>query len=139
MIIEDKIGIILKAGGFALLWVSIVTCTMFPEMLGRAGFLTEQYNFGDIGQTLLFALGVYTFDLMVQVLYAVDGYFNKIFIVIILGSVTVSVLIISITKDMGVYNFCPFLFVGLSMAYMKAATLYISDRTKKIEIKRGGL
>ncbi|MDR1130027.1 MAG: hypothetical protein LBK96_03485 [Prevotellaceae bacterium] len=132
MVIEDKIGIIMKAGGFAVLWVSIVTCTMFPDLLGNFNFLTERYSFGNIGQALLFALGVYTFDLMIQVLYAVDGHLSKMFIAQILGGVTVCVLAISFTKNMGVYNIWPILFVGLAMIYMKTITLCMSDKTKKI-------
>jgi hypothetical protein len=77
MAVEDKIGIILKAGGFALLWVSIITCTIFPKLLVNLNFFTEQYSFGSIGQALLFVLGVYTFDLMIQVLYAFDAHLKN--------------------------------------------------------------
>jgi hypothetical protein len=140
MIAGNKIGIILKANGFALLWVLLITCAMFPKLLEDVSFLTEQYSFGSVGQILLFSLGIYTFDLMIQVLYSIDEFLNKLFIAQILVSVTVCVLAVSFTKNMGVNNICPFLFVGLSMGYMKALTLYMSDKTKKIKnVRAGGL
>jgi hypothetical protein len=134
MFAKNKIGIIIfKSGGFALLWVLIVSCTMFPELLGSGiYFLAEQYNFGNVGRALLFALGIYTFDLMIQVLYAIDGYISKKFVAQILGCITICILAISLTIDTGLCNICPFLFVSISMGYMKALALYMSDTTKKI-------
>ncbi|MDR1595122.1 MAG: hypothetical protein LBS43_11670 [Prevotellaceae bacterium] len=132
MIAKSKTGIILKASGLALLWVTIISCTMFPELLERGNtFLSEQYIFGDVGTVLLFSLGIYTFDLMIQVLYVIDEHLDKTFLVQILGGVSVCVLAISFTKNMGVSNIYPFLIVGLSMCYMKTVAIYMSDKTKK--------
>jgi hypothetical protein len=146
MFAKDKIGIIIfKSGGFALLWVLIVTCTMFPEVLGSGiRFLTEQYSFGNVGQVLLFSLGIYTFDLMIQVLYAIDKHISKKFIAQILGCITICVLAVSLTMNTGLYNIYPFVFIGISMGYMKALTLYVSDAAKEIncpesDIKIGDL
>ncbi|MDR2651584.1 MAG: hypothetical protein LBC68_04635 [Prevotellaceae bacterium] len=146
MFVKSKIGIIIfKAGGFALLWVLIVTCTMFPEVLGSGiRFLSERYIFGNVGRVLLFTLGIYTFDLMIQILYAIDEHLSKKFIAQILGCITVCILSVSLTIDTGLQNIGPFLFVGISMGYMKALTLYVSDTTKKVdnlesEIKIGDL
>jgi hypothetical protein len=132
MIVKSKTGIILKASVFALLWVVIISCTMFPELLKKEnGFLFRQYIFGDVGTVLLFSLGIYTFDLMIQVLYAIDEHLDRIFIVQILGGVTVCVLAISFMKNMEVNNILPFLIVALSMGYMKTVAIYMSDKTKK--------
>jgi hypothetical protein len=99
-------------------------------------FLTEQYNFGDIGRSLLFALGVYIFDLMIQVTYAIDEYFNKIFIAQILGGLSVCVLLISLSKGTELYNIFLLLIVGIAMFYMKMLTLLISGETKRIDYQR---
>jgi hypothetical protein len=132
MFIKNKTGIVLKAGGFALLWVAVINCTMFPDLLVRGkSFLTEQYNFGYVGQLLLFSLGVYTLDLMIQVLYAIREHLSRRFIAHILGSVTVCVLAISLTNNMDVNNGYLLLIVGVAMGYMKAFSLYKSDETKK--------
>jgi hypothetical protein len=105
---------------------------MFPVLLGsEIHFLSEQYNFEDIGRVLLFSLGIYTFDLMIRVLYSLDGHIDRIFIVQILGSITVCILAVSLTINTGLYNIYLFLFVGISIGYMKALTLYISDAIKK--------
>ncbi|MDR0725994.1 MAG: hypothetical protein LBF59_08330, partial [Prevotellaceae bacterium] len=98
----------MKASGYAVLWVLIVTFTIFPELLESKGsFLTERYIFGNVGQSMLFTLGIYTFDLMIQVLYSIDKHLSKIFIANILGGVTACVLSISLTKNMGVSNIWP--------------------------------
>jgi hypothetical protein len=136
MFVKGKTGIIFKSGIFALLWVLIVTCTMFPNLLERGNhFLSEQYNFEHVGQALLFALGIYLFDLMIQILYAVDEHLNKIFVVQILGGIAVCVFAISMTKNMGVDNIWTFLFVWIAMFYMKVLTLYMSSKTKKVTDK----
>ena len=98
---SSKTSIILRASGFALFWVTIVTCTMFPDILTKGKtFLTEQYDFEYVGRGLLFALGVYIFDLMIQVLYAIDKRLNKMFVVNILSGLSISVLTIALSKDL---------------------------------------
>jgi hypothetical protein len=137
MIAKDNIGIILKASVFALLWIAVINCTMFPVLLeGGKSFFSEQYNFEYVGQILLFSLGIYTFDLMIQVLYAIRERLSRRFITHILGSVTVCVLAVSITKNMEMNNGYLLLFVGIAMGYMKAYTLYVSDKSKKYSNKR---
>jgi hypothetical protein len=116
--------------------VSIIICTSFPVLLERGSFfLSEQYNFEHTGQIFLFMLGVYIFDLMIQILYAIDEHLSRIFITQIFVGILICLLAISGTKNMGVSNIYTFLFVGISMAYMKALTLYMSDKNKRVAIK----
>jgi hypothetical protein len=139
MFLNSRTGIIIKSALFALLWVAIITCTAFPCLLEKGNhFLAEQYNFGHAGQFLLFSLGIYTFDLMMQVLYAIDKHLNKIFVVQILGGVSVCVFAISMTKDMEVNNIWVFLFIWIAMFYMKMLTLYMSDKTKTVTTEKLG-
>jgi hypothetical protein len=116
--------------------VAIIICTSFPVLLERGNhFLTEQYNFERTGQAFLFVLGIYMFDLMIQILYSIDTHLSRIFVVQILGSVVICLFAISVTKDMEVSNMCPLLFVGIAMAYMKAFTLCMSDKNQKVTNK----
>jgi hypothetical protein len=134
MFAKSKTGIILKAIIIALAWVSIMNCTIFPDLVkdGKK-FLAEQYNFDYVGQILLFAIGIYTLDLTIQVLYAVEEHLSIIFFIPILGSVAICVLVISLAKNMDTNNGYPLLFVGFAMGYMKALTLIVSDMTKKVK------
>jgi hypothetical protein len=143
MFLKDRIRRIFKSILFASLWVAIITCTTFPDILERGNhFFTEQYDFEHVGQVLLIALGIYTFDLMMHILYSIDEYLHKIFIVQILGGVSICVFTISLTKNMGVYNICPLMFVGISMCYMKAITLSMNSRMveqRKLQRRTGDL
>ncbi|MDR1887199.1 MAG: hypothetical protein LBQ70_04715 [Prevotellaceae bacterium] len=124
----------MKAGALALAWVLIVTCSVFPQILElEKHFFSEQCDFENMGKSLLFATGVYFFDLIIQVLYAIDELLSKAFIVTILTCVTICVLTVPVAISMKWNNIYSVLIVVLAMGYIKALSIYMSDKTKEIK------
>jgi hypothetical protein len=126
MIVKNETGIILRAYGFALLWVLIITYTTFPLLFGNpVSFLSEQINFENTGKSLLFGIGIYIFDLWMQIVYFADNQIKKNFLVAgALGCTVLCVLIIPVAIDMKTNRLLPILTVSLSMGFLKGYNFY---------------
>jgi hypothetical protein len=130
MIAEGKTGIILKAGALALMWVLIVTCTTFPQLLENpVCFLAEQISFENTGKFLLFIIGIFTFDLFIQISYSIGKQdIRKDWLVFgCLLSFSFNVLFVSFAIGTEINRICPVLLIGISVGFLKAANLYLSE------------
>ncbi|MDR1595120.1 MAG: hypothetical protein LBS43_11660 [Prevotellaceae bacterium] len=130
MIKKEDIGIILKSAGLALIWVLIITYTTFPQLLEHpVCFLTERISFENTGRYLLFGIGIYVFDLLVQILYSVDKRLKRNLLVSgALGCAVLCVLIVPYTINVEVSRICPVLITGLSMGLVKGVVFYYNGK-----------
>jgi hypothetical protein len=134
MIAIDKIGAILKAGGFALLWVMIITYTTFPQLFGDpVSFLSEQISFENTGKYLLFGTGIYIFDLWIYIMYFLDQHDERnMMIAGALGCAVLSALVVPYAIDTEMDRILPILMIGISVGYQKGLSFYFS-RTSVIK------
>jgi hypothetical protein len=132
MIAKDKTDTVLKAGGLALIWVLIITYTTFPGLAGdTASFLSEQISFENTGKFLLFQIGIYLFDLLLQISYSVDRYVKKY--VLMVGAITsavVCVFLVPYTIDREISRIVPILIIAIQMGLLKSVNLYYGNAFK---------
>jgi hypothetical protein len=136
MFAKGKIGKILKASGLAFAWVLVITYTTFPQLLENPlCFLAEQGNFENMGKFLLFGIGIYTFDLLAQIMYfPIDEQIRKSLLVVgTLGCVVFCVLIVPFAINLAMSRIYPVLLVAVPMGLLKGFNFYISDESKNDE------
>jgi uncharacterized membrane protein (DUF485 family) len=123
---KEDIVIVLKSAVFALLWVLIVTYTMFPQLIEHpVRFLAEQISFENTGRYLLFGIGIYIFDLLVQIVYSIDERIKKNFLVSgSLGCAVLCVLIVPYAINVELNRLWPVLITGLSLGLVKGVSIY---------------
>jgi hypothetical protein len=128
MFLNSRTGIILKAGGFALLWMMIITYTTFPALFkDPVSFLSEQISFENTGKFLLFGLGIYIFDLWVHISYSTDRVEKILLVTGALVSTVLSVLIVPFAIDRDMNRMYPILIIGTSMGCQKLLSLYFNE------------
>jgi hypothetical protein len=128
MFLQSKAGIILKASGFALLWMGIVTYTTFPELFkDSVSFLSEQISFENTGKFLLFGLAIYIFDLWVHISYSTDKVEKNLLVAGALASTVLSVLMIPFAIDKEMNRIYPIVIIGISMGCQKLFSLYFNE------------
>jgi hypothetical protein len=126
MFLNSRTGIILKAGTVALLWISIITYTTFPGLVGdTVSFLSEQISFENTGKFLLFQIGIYLFDLLVQISYSVDKHVKKYTLMV--GAITsaiICVFLVPYSIDRETPRIIPILIIAIQMGLLKSFNLY---------------
>jgi hypothetical protein len=135
MIMVDKIGTIFKAGGFALVWVLIITYTTFPQLFGDpVSFLSERISFENTGKYLLFGTGIYIFDLWVYIVYFLEEQIRRnLLIAGALGCAVLCALIVPYSIDTGMNRILPILMIGISVGYQKGLSFYFSNSSHLIK------
>jgi hypothetical protein len=103
---------------------------MFPQLIEHpVRFLAEQISFENTGRYLLFGIGIYIFDILLQILYSNDNRIKKNLLVAgSLGCAVLCVLIVPYTINVEVSRLSPILITGLSMGFMKGMNLYHNEK-----------
>jgi hypothetical protein len=125
---RSKVGTILRASGFALLWVWIITYMTFPGLFkDSVSFLSEQISFENTGKFLLFGLAIYIFDLWVHISYTTDMVEKNLLISGTLASTVLCVLMIPFAIDSDMNRIYPIVIIGLSMGCQKLVSIYFNE------------
>jgi hypothetical protein len=134
MIEKNKIVMVLKAGAFGLLWMSVVTYTTFPQLFkSPVSFLSEQISFENTGKFLLFGIGIYFFDIWVHITYFVNKRIKKKLVIVgAFGCAVLSILIVPFSIDVEASRILPILIVGISMGWLKSVNLYFNEKESKM-------
>jgi hypothetical protein len=129
MFLQSETGMIFKAAGLALLWVMIITYTTFSELFKEpVSFLSEQISFENTGKLLLFQIGIYLFDLLVQISYSVNRQLKRYRLMVgALASAVVCVLMVPYAIDVKMLRIVPILIIAIQMGLLKGFNLYYGD------------